>query len=236
VVVYIHGGGWVRGDKVVPNPPGLFHHNIATYFVRNGMIGVNATYRLVPNVQWPGGGEDVASMAKWLKANIAQYGGDPEAIFMIGHSAGGTHLGTYLYHEGVRSADGAPIAGAILLSPAVGVPPPGGPREQVVRQYFGDDPAKWTERSPIGLVDAYKGRKVPTFIVTAEFDPAEIESPTAELYAKLCKKYEACPRYLQLRGHNHVSMAYSLNTDDEVFGQAVIDFVRATLAPQAATR
>jgi hypothetical protein len=91
-------------------------------------------------------------------------------------------------------------------------------------------------RSPVGLVDAYSGRRIPTFVVTAEFDPVEIKSPAAELYAKLRKKYEACPRYLQLRGHSQVSMAYSMNTDDDVFGQAVIDFIRATLAPQTATR
>jgi triacylglycerol lipase len=209
---------------------------VATYFVRNGMIGVNATYRLVPNVQWPGGGDDVALMAKWLKANIAQYGGDPNAIFMIGHSAGGTHLGTYLYDAGSQPADGPEIAGAIFLSPAVDVPPPGGPREPVVRQYFGEDPAKWRERAPVGLVEAYKGRRVPTFLVTAEFDPAEIEVPSSELYTKLCRKYDACPRYLQLQGHNHVSSAYGLNTDDPTFGADAMAFIRSALAPQTANR
>ncbi len=51
IVVYLHGGGLVTGDKV--GPDGLIYSNIPTFYARHGMIGVNMNYRLVPDVKWP---------------------------------------------------------------------------------------------------------------------------------------------------------------------------------------
>jgi acetyl esterase len=227
VVVFIHGGGLSGGNKDSASTDGQIYGNIPTYFARHGMVGVNANYRLVPNVKFPGGGEDVSAIVTWLHRNIASYGGDPARIYIIGNSAGGTILAAYLYDASVQPADGSSIAGAIILSGAVGIDVPG-PREKVTRAYYGDDPAMWAAHAPITLVDSYEGKKVPTFIITAELDPAEIENPGAELYAKLCKRDNGCPRYLQLRGHNHLSTALSFNTEDDLLGAAVRDFVATT--------
>src|SRR5579862_5886742 len=94
VIVYIHGGGLVRGDKDEEGTQGLINSNVPVYFAHHGMIGVNLNYRLVPGIHYPAGGEDVASAVKFLRAHVAHYGGNPSAIFVIGHSGGGTHLGT----------------------------------------------------------------------------------------------------------------------------------------------
>src|SRR5262249_15314359 len=87
IVAYFHGGGYVGGQR---SPvPDLIYDNVAVFFARNGMIGINATYRLAPQYTWPSGGQDVGLVVEWLRSNARQWGGDPDQIFLIGQSAGG---------------------------------------------------------------------------------------------------------------------------------------------------
>ena len=73
VVVFVHGGGMVRGNKTIANTD-LIYSNIPTFFARHGIVGVNANYRLVPEVQWPSGPEDIGGMLTWVRENIESYG------------------------------------------------------------------------------------------------------------------------------------------------------------------
>ena len=229
VVVYMHGGGLVRGDKDEADTDGLIDSNVPVYFAHHGMIGVNLNYRLVPRIQYPAGGEDVASAIKFLRAHVAQYGGNPNAIFVIGHSAGGYHLGTYLYDGKVN--DNAPqIAGAIFLSGVIELDR-NGPRVEVTRQYYGDDASKWPSMDPYARIDGYQGKRVPTFIINAELDSTDIElQGGVHHFAKLCALDKACPRYYQAQNMNHLSTSLSLGTDDDSLGSELRDFIRRTLA------
>ena len=209
VVVYIHGGGLARGDKDEAGTNDLINSNVPVYFARHGMVGVNVNYRLVPGAVYPSGGEDVAGAVKWVRANIAQYGGDPNAVFLIGHSAGGTVLGTYLYDAKVNNA--APeIAGAIFLSGVIELDK-SGPRVGVTKAYYGDD------QGGLGLGSTPTQRSTATrasacrpFIINAALDPTEIELPGGvRHYAKLCALDKACPRYFQARNMNHLSTSLS---------------------------
>src|SRR5262249_54865138 len=96
VVIFIHGGAYVRGDK---DAYGEMYGNIATWFARQGLLGVNATYRLAPGAQWPSGADDVRGMVKWAKDNAAKFGGDGNRIYLIGHSAGATHVASYVFDK-----------------------------------------------------------------------------------------------------------------------------------------
>jgi acetyl esterase len=233
VVVYIHGGGLARGDKDETGTDGLINSNVPVYFARHGMVGVNLNYRLVPGVTYPGAGADVASAAAWLRANVAKYGGDPNAIFMIGHSAGGTALGTYLYDPKAQGPDGPEIAGAIFLSGVIELDK-SGPRAAVTRQYYGDDQSTWASLDAYNKIDSYTGKRVPTFIINAELDPTEIELPGGvRHFAKLCERDKVCPRYYQAQSMNHISTSLSLGTDDDSLGAEMRDFVRRTLAARA---
>src|SRR5690606_26630561 len=71
VVVFLHGGAYVRGERNVNEEA---YGNVATYFARQGMLGVNATYRLAPAAKWPAAPEDVASLVAWLRQNAARHG------------------------------------------------------------------------------------------------------------------------------------------------------------------
>jgi triacylglycerol lipase len=229
MVAFFYGGGLVGGDKVYPGSDDLVYANVGTFFARNGMIGVNANYRLVPHVTFPGGGKDVAGVVAWMRANAARLGGDPDAIFLMGNSAGGTHVATYVYDRDIQPADGPEIAGAIFLSGAMTLDK-SGRRAKVTEEYLGPDKTKWSALEPLGLARSYQGKTVPTLILTAEFDPQGIEQSDVELLDLLCKKDNGCPAFMQIPNHNHLSTALSLNTDDASYAPRLLDFIRSTVA------
>ncbi len=84
VMIYIHGGGWRRGDKGRVGEKAIF-------FNSKGWIFVSTNYRLLPEGRHPNNVDDVAKAIAWTNDNIKKYGGDPEKIFIMGHSAG-AHL------------------------------------------------------------------------------------------------------------------------------------------------
>ena len=221
VVVFIHGGGFVRGHKN-SNPENLdmAYANIANYFARHGMIGVNATYRLAPDHQWPAGGEDVGSMVAWLRDNIATHGGDPERIFLFGQSAGAVHAATHLFFSALHCVPGSGVGGAALFSgvyDAEAVPAP------AASPYFGADTTLYRARSPIHAVG---NSAVPLFIVIAEFDPPMMALQGIELLRAVARRDGHSPRFTRLKGHNHLSEALHLNTGEETVGPELLDFVR----------
>lgn len=81
VVVWVHGGGWMRGGKEeVDQKPAAF--------VEKGFVFVPVNYRFVPAVDMRTIVRDVAKAVGWVHANIARHGGDPRRILLMGHSAG----------------------------------------------------------------------------------------------------------------------------------------------------
>ncbi len=85
VMVYIHGGAWVIGDKREQGKPMMFE------LVARGWVCVAINYRLSPKATWPAHIVDVKAALAWLKEHIAEYGGDPSFVAVSGGSAGG-HL------------------------------------------------------------------------------------------------------------------------------------------------
>src|SRR5262249_28651835 len=81
VVVWIHGGGWQAGDKkdVQKKPQAL---------VDKGFVLVSINYRLLPEVTIKQMAEDVAKAIRWVHDHAKDYGGDPDTLFVMGHSAG----------------------------------------------------------------------------------------------------------------------------------------------------
>jgi len=86
VVIWVHGGGWRTGEK--DNRAGI---NLCQKWARAEMVVVGLDYRLSPAVVHPAHVEDVAAGIAWVHNHIAEYGGDPTRVFLLGHSAG-AHL------------------------------------------------------------------------------------------------------------------------------------------------
>jgi acetyl esterase/lipase len=87
VLIFIHGGSWRSGDRA--NYPALGNR-----FAKEGIAVVVPSYRLMPGAPHPAQVEDATAAVDWVLKNIAQYGGDPNRIYLSGHSAGG-HLAAY---------------------------------------------------------------------------------------------------------------------------------------------
>jgi acetyl esterase/lipase len=219
VVIFFHGGAYVRGDKTTAGTP--FFGSIAAFWVRNGFIGVNATYRLAPKHQWPAGAQDVGAAAKWVRTSIGAYGGDPSRIVLMGHSAGASHVAGYLFHKQFQPADGDDgVIGAILLSG--GYDPTSG-MTAGRRAYYGEDQSLYAARSPLRHIAA---RATPIFIGFAEYDPPRFQIEAISLFKALCERDNHCPPMKQLRGHNHMTEVYHIGTPDESLSAEIIAFVR----------
>lgn len=88
VIVSVHGGGWVYGDK---GRYQFYCMNLA----QRGFAVVNFTYRLAPENKFPASLEDTNSVFTWVLSNAEKYGFDTEHIFAVGDSAGAHNLGLY---------------------------------------------------------------------------------------------------------------------------------------------
>lgn len=225
IVVYFHGGGYIAGER---SPlPGLIYDNVPIFFARHGMIGVNATYRLAPQHKWPSGAADVGKAADWLHENAARYGGDPSRIFIMGQSAGATHVATWTFVREVHGAAGPRVAGAILLSGVYAPqhpefsPEPAAPNSVA---YYGEDSAKYAAMSPLSHV---KPGHPPVFVAVAEYDPYPLAWPSAALVAALVKCDKKMPWFAFNRNHNHVSPAMQINSEIDGLGSELLAFVES---------
>src|ERR1700712_5445778 len=85
ILVWFHGGGFVRGDK-------RQRANIGAWGASQGFVTVLPNYRLAPECRWPSGAEDVVGVWAWLRAHAQNLGGDVERIVLAGESAGAAHV------------------------------------------------------------------------------------------------------------------------------------------------
>lgn len=81
VIIFIHGGGFVLGDRSM-SP------DLRRYFARDGFAMASIDYRLLPGTPFPGAIEDVRTAVRWLRANANRLGLDPRHIGLWGTSAG----------------------------------------------------------------------------------------------------------------------------------------------------
>jgi len=221
IVIFVHGGAWVEGER---DHWGEAYGNIPTWFARQGLLGINATYRLAPAAKWPAAAEDVAGMVAWAKANGPKYGGDPDRIVLMGHSAGATNVAGYVFDKALQPPGGPGIAGAVLISGRYRVfLDPADPNAGNMQAYFGADQTQYRNRSPITHIGS--APRVPIFIVIAEFENPGLDLRGAELFNALCERDGRCPRFSRLRRHNHFSQVLAFNTPDESLGREILDFI-----------
>ncbi|MBT3549781.1 MAG: alpha/beta hydrolase [Rhodospirillaceae bacterium] len=216
VVLFFHGGGFVEGHKNSEGP--YVYGNVANYFAANGMIGVNCTYRLAPGAPWPAGAEDVGAAVAWARANIAEYGGDPDKIYVIGHSAGSAHVATFALHKDLQPDGGHGAAGVILMSGTYGINP-----ERVNAAYYGDDASKYEAMQLLGNIE---WGDFEVFVTAAEFEPIMFGASGTQLVAELTRQFGRLPRFKLLLGHNHPSPTMSMGTSDETVAAEILDFIQ----------
>lgn len=205
VLLYVHGGGFTGGSK-----QGAYYPQSATaWAARNGMVGVNIDYRLAPDNPWPAGRDDLAAAIAWVRANIANYGGNPDRIILWGHSAGAVHVADYISHTDRQGPEVAGVKGALLLSPAyaetVGPEP---------HPYYGMDASLQT----LGpAIDRLGASRIPVMLGWAEYDPDMFHTFARAAQERLCISGSSrnCPTMLYLKDHNHMTEGASIGSADQ---------------------
>lgn len=219
VVLFVHGGAFVRGSKSTPE--GIYD-NVLQWFARNGCLGINVEYRLAPEAQFPSGAEDVASAFEWTANNASKFGGDPSRIFLVGHSAGATHIATYVLDPNLPQKPKG-LSGFVLLSGRLRIDAlPENPMANGVRAYFGDDTSQYELRSPMSYAHLCQ---LPVMIAIAEHDNPLLDVYGAEFFWRLSAARKRTPRFLRLRGHNHSSMVMHFNSGEEILGREILSFM-----------
>jgi len=218
VVMFFHGGGFVAGHKNVKR--GAFYGNVADYFARHRIVCVNGTYRYAPEAQWPEGARDIGRAVDWAKEHIAEYGGDPDAIVVMGHSSGATHVGTYALHKETQPRDGY-LAGCIIMS--------GQCRPDIENMgtdraspYYGEDRSRFPY---MVTMDNLGPAKVPTYVLIAEGDSLPFHRAGFDMGKALTERDGFAPWFRMIPGHGHMSEVLSINTEDESVGPDLVAFV-----------
>lgn len=213
-VVFVHGGGFVAGDK---NGDGVFHVNVGRWLARNGYVGVLPNYRLAPGDPWPAGAVDLQAVMQWVHENRAALGTAALPTVAWGQSAGASHVASWFFDDAARGGAAAPVDALLLMSGfyAPEAPLPAGPRA-----YFGEDAALYPERAPVTHV---RETQVPLFLATAELDPGWIAQHTFALARSLAIANGRSPEFHWFRGHNHVSTVQSLGSPQ---GDAAVEVLR----------
>jgi arylformamidase len=212
VLVFVHGGGWTKGDRK------SFARQGQT-FARAGVGVASVGYRLSPGVTHPAHVQDVAKAFAFVHQHIADHGGRPDQMFISGHSAGG-HLAallatdeSYLKAEKLSLKD---VRGAMPISGVYRIPP------GKIEKAFGTDPAGSAQASPITHV---KAGDPPFLILYADNDLKGMEKG-AEAFCAAMKKAGNEATCMRVADRDHGSiMGKAANPDDPVT-QAMLKFIK----------
>lgn len=220
VLVFVHGGAFTRGSKSID---GEIYDNVLHWFARHGFVGVNVEYRLAPAAQFPSGAVDVSRAVAWVAENVGRYGGNPNKLVLMGHSAGGCHVASYLLDPATKIAPHASVKAAVLVSARLRLESlADNPNFKNVAAYAGEDSAVLERCSPINYVERCRW---PVFIAIAEYENRYLDAYGLEFASRLAHVRRRAPRFVQMRGHNHTSIVAHFNTAEEWLGWQIVDFL-----------
>ncbi|MDC8833057.1 alpha/beta hydrolase [Alteromonas gilva] len=216
VFVFVHGGGFLKGDK--GDDERWYNACVGRMAAELGWLGVVINYRLAPDFTWPSGGDDVSRVVAWLNDNIHEYGGDANNIILCGTSAGACHVATYLQLNPGKTD----IKAAVLLSGLYGVTP----LDERDTLYYGDA-SMYQSRMPLPALIA---TSIPLFIACTELDPERFQQECIGLLQARLQVNHTLDRSMILSGHNHYSIAGHLGTSDRRLSSEIRDFVNEVIS------
>lgn len=229
VLLFVPGGA---GDKIVAGPGGeAFYDNVMLWAAKNGMTGVDMQRR---GTNYVDAAHDIASAIQWIQANIAKYGGDPDRIFVWGHSAGATSTANYLAHPEWHGPRGVGVKGAVLMAGAYNLAP--------YQPKTGTIPVRTASGAPLSartLVEGspqerlawsqaagLKATNVPLFVSAGELEPPLL----AEMAQELDRELTAAARphaFVVYKDHSHMSEVFAVGTSDVSTSAPVLAWMRA---------
>ncbi|TKW74155.1 MAG: DUF1749 domain-containing protein, partial [Bradyrhizobium icense] len=171
---------------------------------------------------WPAGSEDVGAAVQWVADNIASRGGNGARIFLMGHSAGASHVAGYVSHPEFYKVKGGGLAGAIMVSGIYDLAtwPYGGVPETA---YYGADASLYAERSAMkGLL----ATDIPLMFAAAELDLSYFVQQLELMKDTTCRGARGCARSVMLPQHSHMSEVFAINTADTRLTDPILEFTK----------
>jgi len=214
VLFFVHGGSWRAGDRSL-------YGSVGDRFAREGIAVAVPSYRLMPQNAHPAQIEDLAAAFNWVYRNIAQRGGDPARIYLVGHSAG-AHLAALLALDGKYlnkfTLPRSSIRGVVAISGIFDV----SKLETFVTAPDAADASARRDASPIA--HAHSG--APHFTVTyCQWDSFGFPKQARDFTLTLKKNFVPA-RLLYVPGENHISEVLSLVQDHSLLADTVLNVVR----------
>lgn len=221
VVVFFYGGSWTSGER-------RWYRFMGDALAENGVVAFIPDYRKYPQVRFPAFVNDAARAVAWVHKNARKYGGNPERLFVMGHSAGGqiaALLATdkrYLNAVGMQLQD---ISGFIGIAGAYAF-------EQYVEsepEIFGNTRQNQFDSQPVNFVD---GDEPPMLLLQGE-DDHEVEPSNAKtLYARAMAVGDTA--ILKLYAHTgHAGIALAYARGNHGYAKSLADTLAFVDNPQA---
>jgi arylformamidase len=220
VVVWIHGGGWKAGDK---NQMQLKPRA----FVERGYVFVAPNRRFFPDVTAREIVYDTVQAIAWVHDHAAKYGGDPNKIFVMGHSSGAYHAALICTDLRYLTAAGVPasaIQGCVPLDTGVYDIP--AQTTQDYRELFGDADSQ-RELSPMTYVQ--DGVKLPPFLVFYIDHP--FTKTQSEQFTKKLREAGGRVTAYYAEDKTHAVLNSDIGKPGDKPMEAIFEFMEQTLAP-----
>jgi arylformamidase len=199
VQVFFHGGGW----HLLSKDESSF---VVDGLGSQGAIVVVASYTLVPEVTLDGVVEDAFAVMRWVLEHAADFDGDPDRLFISGHSAG-AHLAAMILTEAGRRLPAGMVKGALLMSGNYNLEPI---RLSARNQRLRLDRETADRNSP-SLRAPMPGPQV--IVSFGEFESRQYKDQGNELAANWCSGGVAC-QVVELSGANHFEAVLELAKPD----------------------
>lgn len=235
VVFWIHGGGWQTGDKseVQVKPQA---------FTDKGFVFVSTNYQLLPKVEMGTIIRDIAKSLHWVHDHIAESGGNPKRIFVMGHSAGAQLAALICTDDRYLKAEGlsfsilkgcVPVDGDTYDVPAI--IETAETRRRVHhqpqakfghREKFGNDPAKHVDFSAVTHVAKDKG--IPPFLILYVSSHPDT-SAQAERLAAVLNDAGIPVKLHGARDSSHSKLNEDIGLPEDLGTKAIFEFVTEAL-------
>jgi acetyl esterase/lipase len=197
VVVFFYGGSWSEGKR-------HWYRYVGDALASNGVVVLIPDYRKYPDVRFPAFMHDAARAVAWAHEHAAEFGGDPQHLFVMGHSAGGQIAALlacdkrYLAAVGMQPRDLSGmigVAGAYAFLPFVEDEP----------EIFGDDAKGRYDSQPINFVDGDE----PPMLLLQGTDDEEVPPNNAQAMAERAQAMDgtATLKLYPDVGHNGILLA-----------------------------
>ncbi len=215
IVIWLHGGSLKHGAK-----DAAIEQKVAARLTKSGVGCASIDYRLSPRAKFPAAAEDVAAAVAWVHGRIAKHGGDPGAIFLGGHSAGG-------FLAAIVSSD-AKYLEVHDLSPSelCGVIPISGQMAThttiLEERGMGSDPRVVDEAAPLFHVNS---PTPPQLVIVGGSDLPGREDVNREYVAALQKTGRTNVTLLVVPKRDHQSIVNQIHQPNDEVARAILQFV-----------